>query len=122
LKKVNLPEIVEKGISQGIKSISIFKRLPVLGNNRNIIKLSDIIFGSEEIRSVLITTTKAWQYETFEGVQVYSSIELGKEYVIHTMEQNPNDLLSRKIIKWENAYAVASMGDYLKHQGAGNNK
>jgi twitching motility protein PilT len=66
LKKVNLPEIVENGISQGVKSIFIFSGLPPLGNNRNIIKLSNIILGSEEIHSLLKTTTTAWQYDAFK--------------------------------------------------------
>ncbi|MCX5807147.1 MAG: PilT/PilU family type 4a pilus ATPase [Proteobacteria bacterium] len=67
MKKVNLTEIVEKGISQGVKSIFFFKDLPPLGNNRNIIKLNDVVLGSEEINSLLKTTATAWQYETFEG-------------------------------------------------------
>jgi twitching motility protein PilT len=67
LKKVNLTEIVETGISQGVKSIFFFKGLPPLGNNRNIIRLNNTVLGNEEISSLLKTTTTAWQYETFEG-------------------------------------------------------
>jgi twitching motility protein PilT len=66
LKKVNLPEIVEKGFSQGVKSIFLFKGLTPLGNNRNIIKLSNVVLGNEEIRSLLKTTTTTWQYNAFE--------------------------------------------------------
>lgn|GEM_PF-3402071 len=67
MKKVNLPEIVEKGISQGVKSIFFFKGLPPLGNNRNIIKLSNTILGSGAIGTLLKTTTTAWQYKNLEG-------------------------------------------------------
>jgi len=46
--------------------------------------------------------------------QIYSSIELGHEYGMHTMEQNLNELLKKRLIKWEDACAVASMADYIK--------
>ena len=46
--------------------------------------------------------------------QIYSSIELGSEYGMHTIEQSLNELLSKKMILWEDAKATASMVDYMK--------
>lgn len=46
--------------------------------------------------------------------QIYSSIELGSEYGMHTIEQSLNELLAKKIILWEDAKATASMADYMK--------
>jgi twitching motility protein PilT len=46
--------------------------------------------------------------------QIYSSIELGKEYGMHTIEQSLNELLANKMILWEDAKATASMVDYMK--------
>lgn len=46
--------------------------------------------------------------------QIYSSIELGSEYGMHTIEQSLNNLLAKKTILWGDAKATASMVDYMK--------
>jgi twitching motility protein PilT len=48
--------------------------------------------------------------------QLYSAIELGKEHGMHTMEEDLNRLLKRKIISREDAYGVASMVEYIDKQ------
>ncbi|MCX7966729.1 MAG: type IV pilus twitching motility protein PilT, partial [Syntrophorhabdaceae bacterium] len=46
--------------------------------------------------------------------QLYSIMESGGEYGMHTMEQSLNDLLSKRLIAWEDAYFIANVSEYLK--------
>jgi twitching motility protein PilT len=64
----------------------------------------------------LLITTPAIRNLIREGktYQVYSAIETGQEYGMQTIEQNLNDLVRKRMIKWEDAYAAASVTDSLK--------
>jgi twitching motility protein PilT len=94
---------------QAVITQKLLKRIDIKGR----IPTTEVLIITPAVRN-MIREGKTYQ--------VYSSIELGKEHGMHTMEQNLNYLLSKRMIKWEDAYAVASMADYIKHQGVGNNK
>jgi twitching motility protein PilT len=51
--------------------------------------------------------------------QIYSLIELGKEHGMHTMEQDLNNLLARKLIRWEDASTAANVVEYVRRDKAG---
>lgn len=46
--------------------------------------------------------------------QIYSIMESGAEFGMHTMEQALNDLLWKRHISWEDAYFIANVPEYLK--------
>ncbi len=51
--------------------------------------------------------------------QLYTSIEIGKDLGMHTMEQDLNRLLTAKLIVWEDACNAANQMEYLKRPGGG---
>ena len=51
--------------------------------------------------------------------QLYSTIELGSEYGMHTMEQRLNKLLLQKAIRWEDAIMTASIVEYIRQPREG---
>lgn len=46
--------------------------------------------------------------------QIYSIMESGTEFGMHTMEQELNDLLWKGLVSWEDAYFIANVPEYLK--------
>jgi len=51
--------------------------------------------------------------------QLYSAIELGSEYGMHTMEQRLNKLLQQKMIRWDDALMTASIVEYIRQPKEG---
>jgi len=49
-----------------------------------------------------------------KGYQLYGQIEMGKEYGMHTMEQNLSELLKKGIIMREDALMSANVSEYIK--------
>jgi twitching motility protein PilT len=86
---------------QGVISQKLLKRVDGKGR----IPTTEILIATPAVKNMI---------REGKTHQIYSSIELGHEYGMHTMEQNLNELLKKRLIKWEDACAVASMADYIK--------
>ncbi len=90
---------------QGVVTQKLLKRIDVKGR----VPATEVLIATPAVKN-MIREGKTYQ--------IYSSIELGKEYGMHTIEQSLNELLRKRMIKWEDAQAVAGMGEYIK-QGTG---
>lgn len=86
---------------QAIITQRLIKRVHIPGR----IPVTEVLITTHAIKN-LIREAKTYQ--------IYSLIETGVEHGMHTMEQKLNELLSRKMITWDDACAVASMAEYLK--------
>lgn len=65
MRKIKLQQIVERGLSQGIKSIFLFSGFSPLGHGGRIVELGGGVLNDEELNGILKATTTRWQYETF---------------------------------------------------------
>jgi len=86
---------------QAIITQRLIKRLNLPGR----VPVTEILISTYAIKN-LIREAKTYQ--------IYSLIESGSEHGMHTMEQALNELLAMKMVAWEDAYAIASMAEYLK--------
>ncbi len=50
--------------------------------------------------------------------QLYNAMELGMENGMHTLEYNLNELVAKKMILWEDAYALSNFKEYIKPAGS----
>ena len=66
MRKIKLQQIVERGISQGAKSIFLFSGFSPLANRGGIVGLGGAELDDDEIDGILQATTSKWQYETFK--------------------------------------------------------
>ncbi len=66
MRKIDLPRIIERGLSLGVKSIFFFPGFPVLGNGGGIIRIGETNLNSQDINSILKSTTTPRQYSRFE--------------------------------------------------------
>ncbi len=87
---------------QAVITQRLVKRIDIKGR----IPATEVLIANHAIRN-LIREAKTYQ--------IYSVIETGTEVGMHTIEQNLNELLGKRTISWEDAYAIAGMVEYLKH-------
>jgi twitching motility protein PilT len=80
LRKTKLRQIVERGVSQGVKSIFLFSGFSPLGNKDGIVKLGGAELNEGEIDGILNFTTTKWQYEAFKEQK-----ELSYSYTIEEL-------------------------------------
>ncbi len=88
---------------QAVISQKLLKRADVPGR----IPTTEVLITTPAIRS-LIRDGKTYQ--------IYSSIELGKDHGMHTMEQNLNELVHDGFITLDDAQTNAGMAGYVKQQ------
>ncbi len=88
---------------QAVLTQKLLKRVDIGGR----IPVTEVLIATAAIKNLI---------REGKSHQIYSSIELGNEYGMHTIEQNLNELLSKKMILWEDAKATASSIDYIKQQ------
>ncbi len=86
---------------QAVISQRLLKRADVKGR----VVATELLIATPAVRN-LIREGKTYQ--------VYSAIETGQEYGMHTMEQSLNDLVRKRMIRWDDAYAIASVTDSIK--------
>ncbi|MCX5816169.1 MAG: PilT/PilU family type 4a pilus ATPase [Proteobacteria bacterium] len=67
MRKIKLQQIVERGASQGAKSIFLFSGFSPLANRGGVVGLGGAELDDDEIDGILQTTTTKWQYETFKA-------------------------------------------------------
>ncbi|MBA4416324.1 MAG: type IV pili twitching motility protein PilT [Syntrophus sp. (in: bacteria)] len=82
---------------QAVVTQRLLKRTDMKGR----IPATEVLIATPAVRN-LIREGKTYQ--------LYSTIEMGKEYGMHTMEQNINELLSKKMIKWDDAQTAQGKG------------
>lgn len=85
---------------QAVVTQKLLKRIDAKGR----IPATEVLIATPAIRN-LIREGKTYQ--------LYSQIELGKESGMHTMEQNLNELLNRKMIRWEDVNMITGMRENL---------
>ena len=66
MRKIKLQQIVERGTSQGAKSIFLFSGFSPLANRGGVVGLGGAELSNDEIDGILQATTTKWQYETFK--------------------------------------------------------
>ncbi|MBA4416323.1 MAG: hypothetical protein C0392_00205 [Syntrophus sp. (in: bacteria)] len=66
MKSIDLPEILEKGLSLGVKSIFFFAGFPVLGNKDGVVRIGNVKLKDRDIRALMDSTTTPWQQQRFE--------------------------------------------------------
>jgi twitching motility protein PilT len=66
LKKTNIEKIIEKGLTEGVKSIFLLPGFPPMGNKRELVRLGDTILSSNYIDSLLSGSISEWQYNNFK--------------------------------------------------------
>lgn len=66
MRKIKLHQIVERGTSQGAKSIFLSSGFSPLANIGGFVELGGAALDYDEIDDILQTTTTKWQYETFK--------------------------------------------------------
>jgi twitching motility protein PilT len=75
---------------QAVVTQKLVKRIDVKGR----IPATEILIATPAIRSMI---------REGKSQQIYSAIEMGRDYGMHTMEQGLNELVNRDIINWEDA-------------------
>ncbi len=91
---------------QAVITQRLLKRLDGTGR----IPVTEVMVATAAVRN-LIREGKTYQ--------LYSSIELGSEYGMHTMEQRLNRLLQQKLIRWDDALMTASIVEYIRQPREG---
>jgi twitching motility protein PilT len=91
---------------QAVITQRLLKRMDVKGR----IPVTEVMVATAAVRN-LIREGKTYQ--------LYSAIELGSEYGMHTMEQKLNKLLQQKIIRWDDAMMTASIVEYIRQPREG---
>jgi twitching motility protein PilT len=86
---------------QAVLTQKLLKRIDVKGR----VPVTEVLVATAAVKNLI---------REGKSHQIYSSIELGSEYGMHTIEQSLNDLLAKKTISWEDAKATASMINYVK--------
>lgn len=118
MKSIDLPEIVEKGLSLGVKSIFFFPGFPVLGSKGGIVKIGETTLLNSDVHSILKSTTTPWQYERFEedkeldytfGIERY-----GRFRVNAFLRRQSIGLVARPIPTKVPSFAMLNLPDKLK--------
>jgi twitching motility protein PilT len=91
---------------QAVITQRLLKRTDVKGR----IPVTEVMVATAAVRN-LIREGKTYQ--------LYSAIELGSEYGMHTMEQKLNKLLQQKVIRWDDAMMTASIVEYIRQPREG---
>ncbi len=91
---------------QAVITQRLLKRVDVKGR----VPVTEVMVVTAAIRN-LIREGKTYQ--------LYSAIELGSEYGMHTMEQRLNKLLQQKMIRWDDALMTASVVEYIRQPREG---
>ena len=91
---------------QAVITQRLLKRTDVKGR----IPVTEVMVATAAVRN-LIREGKTYQ--------LYSAIELGSEYGMHTMEQKLNKLLQQKVIRWDDALMTASIVEYIRQPREG---
>ncbi len=90
---------------QAVITQRLLRRSDVVGR----IPATEILIATPAIRTLI---------RDGKGYQVYSSIEMGQEYGMHTMEQSLNDLVQKGFIDREEALLQAGIaGSIRQHKG-----
>jgi len=81
---------------QAVVTQKLVKRIDVKGR----IPITEILIATPAVRSMI---------REGKSQQIYSAIEMGRDYGMHTMEQGLNELANRNIISWEDANTTSGM-------------
>jgi twitching motility protein PilT len=91
---------------QAVVTQRLLKRTDAKGR----IPVTEVMVATAAVRN-LIREGKTYQ--------LYSTIELGSEYGMHTTEQKLNKLLLQKAIRWDDAIMTASIVEYIRQPREG---
>lgn len=94
---------VRSQLSNTLQAV-VTQRLLKRGTVKGRVPATEILIATPAVRN-LIREGKTYQ--------IYSVIEMGKEYGMHTMEQNINELLTRKMVQWKEAQTALGTRESL---------
>jgi len=83
----------------------ITQKLLRRANTKGRVPATEILMATPALRNLI---------REAKGYQLYGQIEMGKEYGMHTMEQNLSELLKKGIIMREDALMSANVSEYIK--------